>query len=374
MDSVKAHRLDLVVPVKPLKLDDAVSLAADRMWEMEVPALPVVSDEEKYAGIVSIFSLLRRRAPSSMKIRSVVEKAPVVEEASDFVGVARMFVRTGSPGLAVVREGVVEGVVSARRLILAMGVNANAPASLIMYPLQPLHPDDPVERARKLAADVGLRLIPVADEKGLRGVVRVYDLVRYLYVTPLKRDKTGEVKGGVEYFLEQPVRKLVTEHSRLIHPESVPTVYDLAEGAVVADSSGKVLGVISPYLLLRRLLPAVEEAAIPLRLEGLGELDFVSQRLIYVKCLETAKLVSERGRLLEMSVVLKTRKKGERARYEASAAIKLDVGVHSASAEAWNPVEAAIEAVDAAYKRFAKTKEKSRERKLSLARFKKIGF
>ncbi|MEM1508425.1 MAG: hypothetical protein QXY49_01480 [Thermofilaceae archaeon] len=373
MNLGKASRLDLIVPVQPLRLNDTISLAAEKMWEMEVPALPVVSNEGKYTGLVSIFSLLRKRAPSSTKIRNVVEKAPVIEDATDLISIARAFVRTGFPGLAFVKDGTVEGVVSARKLILAMGVNANAPAGLIMYPLEPLRPEDPIEKARKLTVNVGLRLVPVAGEKSLEGVVRAYDLVRYLYVTPLKRDKIGEIKGDVEYFLEQPVKKLVIEYSRIIHPESVPTVHDLAEGAIVVDNAGKVLGVISPYLLLRRLLPAVEEAAIPLRLEGLSELDFVSQRLIHMKCFETAKLVSERGRLIEMSVVLKTRRKGERARYEAHAAIKLDVGVHSASAEAWNPVEAAIEAVDAAYKRFTKTKERKRERRLSLARFKKIG-
>ncbi len=60
-------------------------------------------------------------------------------------------------------------------------------------------------------------------------------------------------------------------------------------------------------------------------------------------------------------------------RYEAKASIKLDVGVHAASAQAWNPVEAAVEAVNAAYKRFSKTKERIRKKRLSTGRLRKIG-
>jgi len=51
--------------LNPLKLDDTLSLAAEVMWRLEVPALPVVDEKGLYAGCLSIFSLLRRRAPSS---------------------------------------------------------------------------------------------------------------------------------------------------------------------------------------------------------------------------------------------------------------------------------------------------------------------
>ena len=144
-----------------------------------------------------------------------------------------------------------------------------------------------------------------------------------------------------------------------------------AEGCVVVDERGAVVGVISPYLLLRRLLPAVEEAAVPLHVKGAEDLDFISQRLIYAKSLEVARSVAERARLLELSVVLKGRPKGSSTRYEAFAAIKLDVGVHSAKAESWNPVEAVSEALDAAYRRFARAKERVKERRLSLERLRK---
>jgi CBS domain-containing protein/ribosome-associated translation inhibitor RaiA len=362
---------DLVVPLSPLKLDDTLSLAAEVMWRLEVPAVPVVDERGAYAGCLSIFSLLRRRAPASTKVRSLVERVSPLETLSDPVAVARAFVKTGYPGLPVVEGGKPVGVVSARRLIQSMGLKPRVPAGLLMYKLEPLSPDDPVERARKVSADVGLRLVPVAQQGKLLGVVRVYDLARYVYVTPIQRGTRGEVSGDVEYYLSRPLRDLVVDAQRVVESGSVPTTLDLAEGCVVVGERGEVLGVISPYLLLRRLLPAVEEAAVPLRVEGVEELDFISQRLIYAKSLEIAKSVAERARLLEMSVVLKSRRKGTAARFEAYASIKLDVGVHAAKAEAWNPVEAAMEAVDAAYKRFTKAKEKARERRLSIERLRR---
>ena len=368
---VGAASRELVVPVGPLKLDDTLSLVAEVMWRFEVPVVPVVDERGLYAGSLSIFSLLRRRAPASAKARSLVERVPALEDLSDLVAVARAFVKTGYPGLPFVEGGKPVGVVSARRLIRAMGLKPRVPAGLLMHRVEPLSPDDPVEKARKLAGDVGLRLVPVAQQGRLAGVVRVYDIARYVYVTPIQRGTRGEVSGDVEYYLSRPLRDLVVEAQRVVESGSVPSTLDLAEGCVVVGERGEVLGVISPYLLLRRLLPAVEEAAVPLRVEGAEELDFISQRLIYTRSLEVAKSVAERARLLEMSVVLKARKRGGATRYEAFASIKLDVGVHAAKAEAWNPVEAALEAVDAAYKRFAKAKEKARERRLSLERLRR---
>jgi CBS domain-containing protein len=368
---VGAASRELVVPVGPLKLDDTLSLVAEVMWRFEVPVVPVVDEKGAYAGSLSIFSLLRRRAPASAKARSLVERVPALEDLSDLVAVARAFVKTGYPGLPLVEGGKPVGVVSARRLIQAMGLKPRVPAGLLMHRVEPLSPDDPVEKARKLAGDVGLRLVPVAQQGRLAGVVRVYDIARYVYVTPIQRGTRGEVSGDVEYYLSRPLRDLVVEAQRVVESGSVPSTLDLAEGCVVVGERGEVLGVISPYLLLRRLLPAVEEAAVPLRVEGVEELDFISQRLIYTRSLEVAKSVAERARLLEMSVVLKARKRGGATRYEAFASIKLDVGVHAAKAEAWNPVEAALEAVDAAYKRFAKAKEKARERRLSLERLRR---
>lgn len=368
---VGAASRELVVPVGPLKLDDSLSLVAEVMWRFEVPVVPVVDEKGAYAGSISIFSLLRRRAPASAKARSLVERVPALEDLSDLVAVARAFVKTGYPGLPFVEGGKPVGVVSARRLIQAMGLKPRVPAGLLMHRVEPLSPGDPVEKARKLAGDVGLRLVPVAQQGRLAGVVRVYDIARYVYVTPIQRGTRGEVSGDVEYYLSRPLRDLVVEAQRVVESGSVPTALDLAEGCVVVGERGEVLGVISPYLLLRRLLPAVEEAAVPLRVEGVEELDFISQRLIYTRSLEVAKSVAERARLLEMSVVLKARKRGGATRYEAFASIKLDVGVHAAKAEAWNPVEAALEAVDAAYKRFAKAKEKARERRLSLERLRR---
>jgi CBS domain-containing protein len=368
---VGAASRELVVPVGPLKLDDTLSLVAEVMWRFEVPVVPVVDEKGAYAGSLSIFSLLRRRAPASARARSLVERVPALEDLSDLVAVARAFVKTGYPGLPLVEGGKPVGVVSARRLIQAMGLKPRVPAGLLMHRVEPLSPDDPVEKARKLAGDVGLRLVPVAQQGRLAGVVRVYDIARYVYVTPIQRGTRGEVSGDVEYYLSRPLRDLVVEAQRVVESGSVPSTLDLAEGCVVVGERGEVLGVISPYLLLRRLLPAVEEAAVPLRVEGVEELDFISQRLIYTRSLEVAKSVAERARLLEMSVVLKARKRGGATRYEAFASIKLDVGVHAAKAEAWNPVEAALEAVDAAYKRFAKAKEKARERRLSLERLRR---
>lgn len=368
---------DLLLRVEPARVDTTLDIIAERMWEAQSPVIPVIDDEQNLLGIVSIFSILRTRFQPSTKARSVVEKAPVLENLSDHLSAVRLFVKTGFPGLPVVQGGRVVGVVSARSVIRALPLRASVPSRHLAYPLQPLSPEDTLEKARKTLADVGLRLVPVAEKGRLVGAVRVYDLARFIYGTPLRRGRLGEVGGDVEYFLDQPVKKVMVESVRVVRLDAVPSVDDLAEGAVVVNEEDKVTGVISPYLLLRRLFPAVEEAGLPVRVEGIDDkIDIISQRLIYRRCLEVARDISQRARLLELAVVVKPRDKGgERRRYEVFANVKLDVDTFSAKAEAWDPVKAVYDALEAAYRSFAKAKERRRDRKLDFARLRKsLGF
>ncbi len=367
-----SHQRDFLVELEPLALNQTVSVAAERMWRYEVPVVPVVDDEGKYFGLVSIFTILRTRAHGEAKLRSVVERAPTLTYPVDPVHAARLLTKTGLPGLAVLEGDRVIGIVSAKRVILSLNLAPRVSAKHFMYPVEPLKSDDSVEKARKLISEVGLRLAPVVHEDRLVGVVRVYDLVNFVYNTPLRRDRLGEVRGEAEYFLSQPVSKIMIPTSRVLSIDQVPSREDLAEGAVVLENQ-RVAGVISPYLFLRRLLPQVEEAKLPVRIEGVEELDFIEQNLITRKALETAKDVAERANLLSLAVVVKPREKaGERHRFDVVASIKLDKGLHSASSSGWDVVQAAYDALEAAYKSFSKTKDKKRERRISLARLRKF--
>ncbi|MEZ0346788.1 MAG: CBS domain-containing protein [Infirmifilum sp.] len=370
------HKEEFLIPLVSLRDTTTVNVAAEKMWENEVPVVPVVDAEKKYIGVVSIFTLLKTRVQGSTKLRSLIEKAPLVELPADPIYVARLLARTGLPGLAVLKGGDVAGIVSARRVIYALKLAPRVPARHLMYPLEPLEPDDSIEKARKIIAQVGLRLLPVAKDGKLLGVVKVYDLVNFIYNTPLRRDRLGEVKGEVEYFLDQPVSKIITSSHRIVNVDTLPIVEDIAEGAVIVDSKQMVVGVISPYIFLRRLLSQLEEARLPVTVEGVDELDFVEQNLITRKVLETARIVAERANLLELSVVIKSREKtGDRRWYEVKVSIKLDKGVYSTSSAGWSAFEAVSEALELAYKNFSKTKEKKRERRIDLARLRKsLGF
>lgn len=365
-------RENILVEIEPLNHNRSVAFAAEKMWKNEIPVVAVVDDEKKYMGVVSIFTLLRTRAHGETKLKSLTEKAPLVEWPTEPLHVARLFAKTGLPGLAVAENGNVIGVLSARRVIYALKLAPKVTARHLMYPLEPLNADDSLEKARKLISDVGLRLVPVVKRGKLEGVVRVYDLVNFIYNTPLRRDRIGEVKGEVEYFLDQPVSKIITTAGRVLNIDAIPSLEDIAEGAIVVDSKQNVVGVISPYLFLRRLLAQLEEAKLPIRIEGIDELDFIEQNLILRKTIETAKSVAERANLLEFNVVLKPREKaGDRRRFDVQVSIKLDKGIHSASSSGWSSVEAVYEALELAYKNFSKTKEKKRERRINLARLRK---
>lgn len=363
----------LLIETDPLSYEDTVSVASTRMRELQLPVLPVV-DHGRYVGIVSAFSLLRSRLSSQSKVGKIALKTPVIDNFSDPVGAAKAMLRSGVPGLAASVNGEVVGVVTARSVLENLEFRARVSARELMTRiLGPVHTREKIDKARKVIVRTGSDFIPVVSDKGFRGVVSVYDILSFVYGTPLRRSRLGEVRGDVSYFLDQPVGKIVAEEYRAVALDSTPSREDVIEGAVVLNRENWPVGVITPYSVLRRVLFAIEEANLPLRVEGLDGLDMFSQGLIYKKSMDVVRTAAKRGRLLEASVVLKPRfKTGERERYDAYVTLKFDKGVHSGRASAWDPVEAVEDALDMAYESFAKLKDKKRTKRLTSARKRKL--
>ncbi len=362
----------VLLEVEPLSLSDTVSRAAARMYEERLPVLPVADGDGRYVGLVTYVSLLKSRLAGQAKVEKALVKAPPA--GPDLESAVKALIKAGVPGLAYVDGGAASGVVTAASLFRALASERLPPARELMRRLlTPLRAGDKVDKARKVIVKLSVPLLPVVSREKLAGVVESYTMLALLYTTPLQRSRLGEVRGDVDYFLAQPVAKAVTDRYRVVGLDGVPGVDDVAEGAVVVNPEGWPVGVVEPYVALRRLFAAIEERELPLRVEGVDGLDFFEQGLIWRKAGDVAAAVAKRGRLLEMSVVLKEREKaGDRARYDASVTIRLDRGIHAGKASAWNPVEAVEDALDIAYESFTKEKERRRTRRLERARRRKM--
>lgn len=373
MAKLQAPLWGLLTEVEPLSYEDTVSIASTHMRELSLPILPVV-DDGRYVGIVTVFSLLRSRLSGHSKVGKLALKTPVIEDLSDPVSAAKAMLKSGVPGLAVNVDGEIVGVVTAKNVLENLEIRARVSARELMTRiLGPVHTYEKIDKARKVMVKTNMVFIPVVSDKGFSGVVSGYDILSFVYGTPLKRSKLGEVKGDVSYFLDQPVGKIATEYYRTISLDSTPSREDILEGVVVVNSEDWPVGVITPYSVLRRVLFAIEEANLPLRVEGANSLDIFSQGLIYKKSMDVARSVVKRGRLLEMSVVLKPRSKtGDRERYDAYVTLKFDKGIHSGKASAWDPVEAVEDALDMAYESYMKLKDKKRTKRLTNARKRKL--
>jgi len=372
MERLHAPLEGALLEVEPLSLSDTVSRAASRMEEARLPVVPVVDGDGRYVGLVTYIGLLKSRLSSQAKLAKAVLKAPPAPgEAGEAL---KAVLKAGLPGLAVLEDGSPVGVVTAGSLLAAVAPERLPAAREIMRRvLAPLSPGDKVDKARKVIVKISSPLVPVASKGRLEGVVDAYRVLAFIYTTPLRRSRVGEVSGNVEYFLGQPVGKIVSDSYRVVHLDGSPRLEDVEEGAVVVNQQEWPVGVLEPYVVARRLFAALEERSLPLRVEGVEGLDFFEQGLIWKKAGDVASAVARRGRLLEMSVVLKEREKaGDRARYDASVTIRLDRGVHTGKASAWNPVEAVEDALDIAYESFSKEKERRRTRRIERARRRKM--
>lgn len=357
--------------VEPIRPSDTVSRAASRMYDERLPVLPV-ADEGRYLGVVTYISLLKSRLAGQARVEKALLKVPPAPRGAEEA--VKEMLRAGVPGLAYLEDGSPVAVVTAAGLLRALSTGRLPPTrELMKRVLAPLRGGDRLDKARKLLVKLSVPLLPVVSGEKLSGVVDAYSLLALLYTTPLERRRLGEVHGDIEYFLGQPVAKAAVDSYRRVELDGTPRVDDVAEGAVVVNANGWPVGVLEPYTTLRRLFPLVEEASLPLRVEGVDGLDFFERGLIWRKALDVASSVARRGRLLDMSVVIKEREKaGDRARYDASVTIRLDRGVHTGKASAWSPIDAAAEALSLAYESFKKEKDRRRTRRIERARRRKL--
>ena len=234
------HGLKTVAKVKSIMIRGAVvatpetpiEYVAKVMIENEFPVIPVVNEEGKVIGVVTLEDVARAYLEGAKPGRKRPAKVPLLP-------------RPVAPEERVTyttREAVLEQVLVAKRPVEAlMGVKA---ADIMRSELPAISINDTVEHARKEMLRRKTNYLLVLDENGkIVGVVSKWSMLRALGLKgPIWRRRIHD-RFFIEYVMDTDIPRVKPDAS--IEEVAAEMVRKGAEVAFVVDDKGEVIGFIT---------------------------------------------------------------------------------------------------------------------------------
>ncbi len=296
-----------------LRQDHSIEEAVKLMEEFKTDSAPVVDDEGRLVGVVTLTDIARAFMERGLRPKAETVSEIMTEKNLDQYIVTMderinkvwsRFVFRGIPGLVVVRsreEPVPVGVITPfdlvrkgrwrfHREIKAGRITTPAKVKKIMTRGAVVAtPDTPVEMLARVMVENDFSIIPVVNDEGrVVGIVTLLDLVKTyiegakpgaVRVTPLPMPKPVAVEERASYYTEQQlIQEVVQRPAELpykelgltasdIAREELPavTINDTIEHArremlrrktnylLVIDEAGRIIGVVSKWNMLRAI-------------------------------------------------------------------------------------------------------------------------
>jgi len=305
--------IDVARDLPKIPVNASVDEAFRMLVEFKADAAPIVDEEERLVGVVSLRDMINAFLKRGFRpLAETVSEAMTVEDLEEYIvtpdtpinKVWSKFVFRGIPAVVVVRskeEPVPIGIVTPfdlirkgrwrfHREIKAGKIVAPAKVRRIMTRgVVVATPDTPIEQVAKVMAENDFSLIPVVDEDGkIIGVVTQADVVRTyiegakpgrVKVKPLPMPKPVEAEERTYYRTEQSLiqetlvkapegaYKELGVTAGQIAREELPaiTINDTVEHArkemlrrktdylLVVDEAGRIVGVVSKWNMLKAI-------------------------------------------------------------------------------------------------------------------------
>lgn len=248
-----------------LKVDQSVEDAFKMLEEFGVDSAPVVDDDERIVGVVSLKDLIAAFMARGLKpLAETVSEAMTTEDLEDYIitpdttvnKVWSKFVFKGKPALIVVRsmdEPVPVGIITPFDLVRRgrWRFHREVKAGKIVTPAKVRRimtrgvvvatPDTPIEEAARIMASNDFTILPVVDDEGrVIGILTQADVVKvYLEgakpgrvrVKPLPLPKPVAVEERVHYRSEQSLIQEVVKRA----PEGAYRELGVTAGDIARD-------------------------------------------------------------------------------------------------------------------------------------------
>ncbi len=361
-----------------LRPSDRVSDFIALMERYHVHEAPVVDEKRRLIGWLHYKTLVAKNVqdPTLTKVASVMISPPAVKESEELEQAIRLIFDAGLRALPVIDENEkLVGIISIFDVIKAIRsekVFQRLTAKQVMSDAVVIKKDEDIGKARKLMRDYNISRLPVIDEKGrLVGVVAIFDLLKA--IKPKERiswySMAAEklVTTGIKVSVVMNDSPLIVEPDERLR-EVIDKMLDFnTRGAIVVENQTPIGVVTTRDLLEVYLASKSKPSELPIQLSGFESSDF--ERYPNLKDL-MERFVEKTSKLIKIRCLhlhVKRYKKGKRTKFSVRARLLTERRSFIAREFSWNLSEAlskALSDLSRQVEKLVKGRKKTRRRAL----------
>jgi CBS domain-containing protein len=278
IDEISAKDL-MVTKIVTVGCDGLLSEAIGKMKKQVFHELPVLDNDGRYMGLVSLdFIIKRRNLPMTARVRNLLSIPPEATEDDNLSALAEKMLMSGVRALPVLSENRLVGIVTRTNLVQVLSSvkelkDVSVDSIMSHYPLS-VKERDGISKVKSLIRELHEQIIPVVDDSGrLTGVVGIKDIAPYIWgVKTLEKDGWSngesyppniEIKSVMHRPITVPLGTSVGNAAQLMSEHSITSV-------IVVDGN-KPVGVVTQLNLIELIASAKKREEVYVQITGLSE-------------------------------------------------------------------------------------------------------
>ncbi len=387
MKPINEITADQVMNTKPVTVSISQSLSQIKnvMEENQIRTIPVLDNQEKFAGAISYRDLIRyiQFNPEKTKVKKVMHQPPEFKKDDSVVKLADLRINSGKKMLVKTNGDKLAGTVSDKEFVEAFRQTEElrkiTTEELQIRELVTVFEEDSIEEARHKMLDKNISRVPVLDKNGkLEGLIKSTDLLKTM--VPRERVNSGgtsgsrkgnEVKiaGGIEKerMSEIPIKELVrteflTISEHIKGSEAAEKMVEEDQEEIIFTEDNYPRSIISVKDLIDYAADFAPGKTILVNLTGL---DVPEEKSAVHNKIRT-QIQGSLGRKIKRPKELRMRikkhdKDGKRNRYEIDTRLDCEYGLIKVDEEGWDLLDTVDSALEQLNTIVRKKKEKKSE-------------
>jgi len=203
--------------------NDTLSRCLELFKKDAPPALAVLSEKEKYAGVISRRWIVRARLdPATTKVKSLMRTAPKLEPDMSLSKAAKLMIQSGVRQLPVFEKEKLRGFVTDEQIIhgaVAQDWGSATIEQIMSKAPFTLDVTRSVGAALSLFREHDISHVPVMENGKVVGIVSTQDIIQNVF-QPNQRQTLGDIKGEKIQVLSIPAKGVMTSPVVTVAPET----------------------------------------------------------------------------------------------------------------------------------------------------------
>jgi len=259
--------------------DGVLSQAIGKMNEQVFHELPVLDNDGRYMGLLSLDLMIKRRnLPLTARVRNMLSIPPEVSVDDDLSALAEKMLISGVRTLPVLSDNQLVGIVSRTDLVKVLSSikefkDISVDSIMSPYPVS-VNERDGIGKARSLIRELPEQIIPVVDDNDrLTGVIGTKDIVSYIWgMKTLEKDgRTGggsfpphiEIKSVMNPPVTVPSGTSVGNAAQLMSEHNI--------SSVIVTEDEKPVGVVTQLNMIELIASGKKRDEVYIQITGLSE-------------------------------------------------------------------------------------------------------